>query len=312
MKIQIAIGSAVIIAVGALQAVSRLRLQRGPSRDSWSRLVFGHRGCRETPGIPENTIEAFEHAAKGGCHGIELDVRLTKDKRLVVFHDPTLSPMLEGAPNDAAHISDFTLSQLKAMHYRDDTAGGIVIPTLEETLTFCMKHNLKVLIEVKERRDLDTMLDALLALYDELGADFMYENTMTICFDPIFLYKLRWRNPRIATGQLFCGRVPVSWLQEHPVSFWLRVMNRKVLDWLLSFTATVVAPRMSGVSALLPKYDMFNPQLLSAANSLNLCVLLWGFPLSMDPSCAVTTHMKSFGVSTIIDGQYSEFLLLLK
>lgn len=48
-------------------------------------LVISHRGdgrrCRE------NTIEAFEAALEGGADGIETDLRITRDGKLVLLHD---------------------------------------------------------------------------------------------------------------------------------------------------------------------------------------------------------------------------------
>ncbi len=52
-------------------------------------MIVGHRGCR---GIrPENTLAAFEHALKLGVDAVELDVHLTKDGKVVVYHDYNLS-----------------------------------------------------------------------------------------------------------------------------------------------------------------------------------------------------------------------------
>lgn len=49
---------------------------------------YGHRGCR---GIyPENTLEAFQHAIDLGVDGIEWDVVVSKDKKLVISHEPYL------------------------------------------------------------------------------------------------------------------------------------------------------------------------------------------------------------------------------
>lgn len=55
--------------------------------------LFAHRGLF-TPDqtIPENSMPAFEHAVQCG-YGIELDIQLTKDRQVVVFHDHTLSRM---------------------------------------------------------------------------------------------------------------------------------------------------------------------------------------------------------------------------
>ena len=46
---------------------------------------IAHRGCMEAG--PENSLTAFEEAAALGAGGVEMDVRRTRDGKLVVFHD---------------------------------------------------------------------------------------------------------------------------------------------------------------------------------------------------------------------------------
>ena len=51
---------------------------------------FAHRGLHSRDmSVPENSLEAFRLAAKAG-YGIELDVQLSRDGQVVVFHDDTL------------------------------------------------------------------------------------------------------------------------------------------------------------------------------------------------------------------------------
>lgn len=49
-------------------------------------LIIGHRGCRGL--LPENSIVSFQHALALGVDGIELDVVVNKDKKLVISHEP--------------------------------------------------------------------------------------------------------------------------------------------------------------------------------------------------------------------------------
>jgi len=55
-------------------------------------LVLAHRGAHdpESPGVRENTVEAFRRAGRLGADGVELDVRQTSDGVLVVHHDAGL------------------------------------------------------------------------------------------------------------------------------------------------------------------------------------------------------------------------------
>lgn len=53
-------------------------------------LLLGHRGCRVSSGVPENTFAAFDLALAHGCAGFEFDVRLTSCGTSVVCHDPKI------------------------------------------------------------------------------------------------------------------------------------------------------------------------------------------------------------------------------
>lgn len=48
-------------------------------------MIIAHRGSHET--FQENTLEAYKHAIELGVDGIEVDVRVTKDDDLILFHD---------------------------------------------------------------------------------------------------------------------------------------------------------------------------------------------------------------------------------
>lgn len=99
---------------------------------------------------PENTLEAFEAAAKiPGITGIETDVQLTKDGEVVVFHDEHTGRVTDGT----RYVRDYTLDQLKKLHIQ--MAGGetTTIPTLKEMLKllkpYCEENGLLINIELK-------------------------------------------------------------------------------------------------------------------------------------------------------------------
>ena len=84
-----------------------LKLYRG--------TCFAHRGYHSIEnGIPENSMPAFRQALSHG-YGIELDVHLTKDGRLVVFHDDTLNRVCK----KSGTIEDLTVPELKTCRLQD-------------------------------------------------------------------------------------------------------------------------------------------------------------------------------------------------
>ena len=74
-------------------------------------LMAAHRGLYEKDqSVPENSLEAFRRAAEYGC-GVELDVQLSKDGAVVVFHDDTVDRMT----TEKGRVDSFTLKELQAM-----------------------------------------------------------------------------------------------------------------------------------------------------------------------------------------------------
>lgn len=100
-----------------------------------------HRGFRDFRGLIENTIPAFEFAAKSDCWGIETDVHVTADGEFVVFHD------------------DNTLRLCGESHIIEETNFDIIenlkingehkIPTMNEFVKICKDGGKNAVIELK-------------------------------------------------------------------------------------------------------------------------------------------------------------------
>lgn len=59
----------------------------------------------------ENTLESMQVAFEYGANSVELDIQLTKDKKLAVFHDYDLSMRTDGNGS----VSDYTMEELKRL-----------------------------------------------------------------------------------------------------------------------------------------------------------------------------------------------------
>lgn len=109
--------------------------------------IWAHRGCSLR--YPENTLLSFEKAAEiNGLTGIELDIQLTRDNRLVVIHDERVDRTTEGV----GFVRDYTLSELKRLHIHADRHESQQIPAMEEVLDLLydkLKNGLKLNIELK-------------------------------------------------------------------------------------------------------------------------------------------------------------------
>jgi glycerophosphoryl diester phosphodiesterase len=86
--------------------------------------IEGHRGARGL--APENTLAGIRAAAAAGVTAIEIDVRLTADGQLVLWHDAVLAPGLcrpTGADLTGARVDELTLAQLRTV-----AIGGVRHP----------------------------------------------------------------------------------------------------------------------------------------------------------------------------------------
>lgn len=113
---------------------------------------IAHRGGAAL--YPENTLAAFRNAVALGCDGAELDVQLSRDGEVIVFHDYLLKPELCRDANDnwlkkpTPRIKDLTMAELRSFDIgRPDPASvyarahpnlnpvdGERIPTLSEVV----------------------------------------------------------------------------------------------------------------------------------------------------------------------------------
>ena len=71
--------------------------------------IIAHRGFKKN--YPENTLTAFQAAMDAGVPMIELDVTLSRDRKLVVIHDATLERTTSGHGS----VHDHTLEELKQL-----------------------------------------------------------------------------------------------------------------------------------------------------------------------------------------------------
>ena len=129
--------------------------------------IFGHRGASGY--APENTLEAFELAAKLGADGVELDVQIARDGELVVAHDETVDRVSDGE----GLICGMTTAELKRLRFNrtHPEFEHATIPTLREVCQLLRPTGLWINIELKNSRILYENLE-------EKCAKLVYETGM--------------------------------------------------------------------------------------------------------------------------------------
>ena len=101
------------------------------------RGLCAHRGAMDTH--PENTISAFEEAIRLGAHMIEFDVRMTKDKKLVIIHDRSVDRTTDGTGS----VTELTLQEIKMLDagsWKSQDFDGERVPTFKEALSVMPKN----------------------------------------------------------------------------------------------------------------------------------------------------------------------------
>ena len=140
--------------------------------------IVGHRGARGEHA--ENTLASFDAARRQGADAIELDVRLTREGALAVFHDPDLWRLAE----DRRAADDVTHRELQ-------DATGLEIPTLDQALDFARSAGLGVNVEIKhDVRDRAALVAAVARLLE--GWD-PHHDVIVSSFDPWMLRAHRAR-----------------------------------------------------------------------------------------------------------------------
>lgn len=103
-------------------------------------LLIGHRGTRYQ--FDENTLDAFKIAINKGINYIELDIRTSKDGKLVVIHDETINRTTNGF----GKVKDLIYTEISEANTLRNKSK---IPLLEEVLdTF--RDKIYFMIELKE------------------------------------------------------------------------------------------------------------------------------------------------------------------
>ncbi len=158
--------------------------------------VFAHRGA--SAHAPENTLASFKLAVQQGAPAIELDVKLTADKEVVVLHDPTL----DRTTNGKGALSDFTLAEIKKLdagtHF-SETFRGEPIPTLAEVFETVGRQVLVNVELTNYATPRDDLVDRVAPLIKKYG---MQERVMFSSFHPLNLIRARRLIPEIPLGLL--------------------------------------------------------------------------------------------------------------
>ncbi len=153
--------------------------------------ILAHRGG-SAGRLPENSISAFLAGIAAGADVLELDVRLSRDGRVVVIHDEVIDRVCGGS----GAVSELALSELQRHPMRDES--GTVhrecrISSLDDVLACCSEVHFNI--------DLKTAEPALArSVYDLLGRHDALSRTTVASFLPKALEYFRSIAPEVRTS----------------------------------------------------------------------------------------------------------------
>ncbi|WP_160148417.1 glycerophosphodiester phosphodiesterase [[Leptolyngbya] sp. PCC 7376] len=224
-------------------------------------LIFGHRG------VPlvhqENTLAGFQEAIALGLDGVELDVFLTKDNQLVVFHDAD-TKRLTGVSGKITEMTWAEIQQLdiqpvinvgQRMLYFEQSEK---IPLLKDVLAIA-KNKLRINLEIKPIsspwRQRETVA-AVLALLNELE---MNRQVFISSFDIWAIFWLRQLTATPNYGLILAVDSP-AWFQS-PLTSTLLNMSLLSLNLDLGDSETLAKAQKKGLAIAL--WTIFSRNALS-------------------------------------------------
>ena len=160
-----------------------------PDMSCLKKYDYAHRGlhCKEK-GVPENSMKAFENAVQ--CRfGMELDLQLTKDKKVVVFHDENIKRLC-GVDKI---VSDLTFEELQN-YYLLETSERI--PLFEEVLKV-VSGVVPLIIELKTYNDTEELCSLTWEILKDYTGHYCVES-----FSPRIVRWFRVNHPEVVRGQL--------------------------------------------------------------------------------------------------------------
>lgn len=256
-------------AIGALLLAAAV----GSAHQPQSTMIIAHRGA--SAHAPENTLPAIRLAIQLGADALEIDVRQTRDGRIVLMHDATV----DRTTNGSGEVGDMTFAAIRTLDagvWFGKEFGGEPVPTLEEVIELLDSSTLLV-VEVKgnftiypgiERRVVDIVTEAgighrtILKSFDRNAIEMFSELAPDI--PRLFVYTVRipwlglYIDDGISTGDVL--KVDAGYLQPHwlflSASFTKKAQQKgfKVVAWGVNTEAEIRKAIEFGVDGIETDY----------------------------------------------------------
>ena len=216
-------------------------------------LIIAHRG--DLTSAPENTLPAFRCAYEKGADGVELDVRVTRDSKLVVFHDRSLNRI----GGRRGLVSNATLDEIRSLDVGSWFAPrfrGLQPPTLDEVFEVLPSD---YLVNVEMKAVIHNMRLIAHRVAEVIRRHQRWDSTLVASFNPISLWELRRIEPGIMRGYI--------WSRRHPPPISSRIFRPLVKAHWYD-----------------PSDTSYNPRLMRSVRARGIRTLAWDVDFDCDLS----------------------------
>lgn len=242
----------------------------------------GHRGARGLR--PENTIPAFQYAIDHKMITLELDTNLTKDGKLVVYHDTIINSEicvdLQGSRPKPERILDMTFADLRKMDCGSNAnkefpeqvpVPGTRIISLSELFDYVKAHEINHLNTYKINFNIETKFDSIpgreylkiftATLVKQIEEANMVERTTVQSFVLEALPMVKELNPELKTSALFRP----SYFQGFLMAIGLDGNRAEIIQ----------KTEKAGADYISPHYRYVNPSFVQICHQNNIRVIPW-------------------------------------
>ena len=167
--------------------------------------IFAHRGASGS--APENTLEAFDLAARMGAHGVELDVHICRTGELVVAHDERVDRVSDGT----GRIADLSLSELKSFVFSrtHPEYKKARLPLLSEVFQLLKPAGLAINIELKN--SIIDYPDLERKVLEEAAREFDLSRVIFSSFNHHSMLRMKKLEPSVSCGLLYEAALIRPW-----------------------------------------------------------------------------------------------------
>jgi glycerophosphoryl diester phosphodiesterase len=225
-------------------------------------VIEGHRGARGK--YPENSLSAFKYALDNSIDVLEMDLQLTKDKKIIIYHDKRINLNLCNGINNQ-EIKKLTLQEIKEYEcgskFNPDFPNQIKttnekIITLEELLEFINKNyyfnSIKLNVEIKTE-------------------EFIDNNDEIIEFTNVLLNIIKKYNLE--------NRIIISSFDTRPLKYIKQVNENYTTAFLLENTkideSTIRLIKELKVNIFSPEYILLNKNIVNIVHENNIKIVTW-------------------------------------